>query len=222
MAINNKDFVQIEYTGMISESKEVFDTTDKAIAKKQGIFDEHAVFGPVTLCVGEGFVLKGLEERLIGKDVGEFEFEISPEEGFGKKSAKLIQLVPTSKFIKQEIMPMPGLQINIDGLMGTVKTVTGGRTIVDFNHPLSGRSLHYNVKVIKVIHDEKEKAEAILKWLFRLDADLSLNEKTLTIKTASLPKEIEEEVSKKVKDLTSITTVVFEKKQAHKPVNTEA
>ena len=51
------------------------------------------------------------------------------------------------------------MQLNIDGVVGTVKTVTGGRTLVDFNHPLSGRELVYEVQVKKVVTDTQQKVK---------------------------------------------------------------
>ena len=215
MALREHDFVEIEYTGKIKESGEVFDTTDAKVAKEHGIFDKAALFGPVTVCLGEGFVLHGLEERLIGKELGEHDIDLTAEEGFGKKSAKLIQLVPTAKFTKQEIVPTPGLQINVDGMLGTVRTVTGGRTIVDFNHPLSGKELLYKVKILRSVTDEQEKANAILKWLFRIpNAELKLEDKKLTIIFEQMPQEFQQEIANKVKQLTKITEIVFEDRPA--------
>ncbi|MCH8980513.1 hypothetical protein IH922_00675 [candidate division KSB1 bacterium] len=49
------------------------------------------------------------------------------------------------------------MQINIDGMMGIIKTAGGGRCLVDFNHPLSGKEVTYTIKVNKIITDDKEK-----------------------------------------------------------------
>jgi len=136
MALKKHDFIEVDYTGKIKESGEVFDTTNIEVAKKNQIFEAERVTGPVVICLGEGLILPGLEKKLEGRELGEYNIDLSAEEGFGKKSAKLIQLIPTAKFKKQDVRPMPGLQISVDGMMGTIKTVTGGRTIVDFNHPL--------------------------------------------------------------------------------------
>src|SRR3989344_2277845 len=141
MTIKKGDFVEIEYTGRIKEENITFDTTDQNIAKQNDIFNEKGAYGPVVICVGESHVVKGLDEAIVGKDIGEHDVNIVSEDGFGKKNAKLLRLMPISAFRRQKIEPMPGLQVNIDGMMGMVKTVTGGRVVVDFNHPLSVKDL---------------------------------------------------------------------------------
>ena len=149
--IKEKDFIEIEYTGMTKDNL-VFDTTDEKLAKKEGIAQPNAIYGPTVICIGQGQVIEGLDKQLIDKEIGkEYTVELQPEEAFGKKSAQLIQLVSTRKFKQNEIMPQPGLQVDIDGMNGIIKTVTGGRTLVDFNHPLSGKVIEYKFKIIKKI-----------------------------------------------------------------------
>ncbi|MFH1510119.1 MAG: hypothetical protein ABIF10_00380, partial [Candidatus Woesearchaeota archaeon] len=143
--------------------------------------------------------------------VGEYEIEIPPQEGFGKKSAKMIQLIPTSKFTKEKVVPMPGLQVNIDGIIGIVRTVTGGRTIVDFNHQLAGKTLVYKVSVKRIVTDQKEKAEALLKWHYKLDVkSLEIGESGLVVTLEKkLPKEAEDELAKKLQELAGLKAVAF-------------
>lgn len=163
-AVKNNDFIEVEYTGRLKEDNSVFDTTDREIAKKNGLESENASYGPVIVCVGEGHLIKGIDNAILGKEDGrEYKFEFSPEEAFGKKNAKLIQLIPTGKFRQNKIHPVPGLQINIDGIVGTIKTVSGGRTLVDFNHPLAGKEVSYNLKIKRIVNDDMEKLLAFLK-----------------------------------------------------------
>src|SRR3989344_1222392 len=142
--IKKNDFVEIEYTGRLKESNAVFDTTQEKVAKENDLYDKNADYSPLIICVGENHILRGLEEQMIGKETGkEYAFEVSSDNAFGRKDPKLIQLVPTNKFRQQNIQPFPGLQLNIDGVFGVVKTVSGGRCLVDFNHPLAGKDLVY-------------------------------------------------------------------------------
>jgi FKBP-type peptidyl-prolyl cis-trans isomerase 2 len=210
MVLREGDFIQLEYTGMIKETGDVFDTTDMALAKKEGIYQEGASFGPVTVCLGQNFMLSGVEKALIGKELGQHTIGLEPEQAFGKKSAKLVQLMPTAKLRKENIEPQPGLQLNVDGMMGVIKTVSGGRTIVDFNHPLAGKELTYKVKALKLVSDEKEKADACINFLFKMPAETELKEGTYTIKVkARLPKEAEDMVMGKLKELTGVKKVIF-------------
>src|SRR3989338_8178352 len=149
--INKKDFIELEYKGKIKGTDEVFDTTSEKVAKDSGIYSKGAQFKPVTIIVGEGQLVKGIDNDIIGKEPNkEYDLDLKQEDAYGSKNAKYIQLISTAKFLKQQIQPMPGLQVNIDGRVGTIKTVSGGRTLVDFNHPLAGKELSYMYKIIKV------------------------------------------------------------------------
>jgi len=155
--IKIKDFVEVEYTGKLKEDNTIFDTTDETIAKDNNIHNENMNYGPVVVCIGEKQILGGLDKQLEGKETGkEYNIELKPEEAFGKKDAKLLKMIPSGKFKQQGVQPQPGLQINIDGMMGTIRTAAGGRIIVDFNHPLSGKEIIYNIKLNKIITDNKE------------------------------------------------------------------
>ena len=69
--INKGDFIELEYTGRLKETNEVFDTTDKNTAKETEIYNENMAYGPVIICVGESQILKGLEEELSAEEGGE-------------------------------------------------------------------------------------------------------------------------------------------------------
>ena len=154
--IKEHDFVEIEYTGRIKEDGAVFDTTEENVAKENGLYDKKGNYSPIVICVGKNKILKALEEQIIGKETGnKYTFEIKRENAFGKKDAKLIRLIPTNKFRQQNIQPLPGLQLNIDGVFGVIKTVSGGRCLVDFNHPLAGKDIVYTVNLNKVVKDTK-------------------------------------------------------------------
>jgi FKBP-type peptidyl-prolyl cis-trans isomerase 2 len=204
MRLKIKDFVEIEYTGRIKEDNTIFDTTDEKLAKENNLYNRNASYGPVVVCLGENQLLKGLEEELIGKEEGsEYTIELGAENAFGKKDPRLIQLIPTSKFSSQNIRPVPGLQLNIDGLMGVVKTVSGGRTLVDFNHPLSGKDIIYKVKINKIVVDDEKKLKEYLKLSLNLkDVDATLEGSTAKIKfKREIPHEISERLNKKITEL---------------------
>lgn len=218
--IKEKDFIELEYTGKIKEDNLIFDTTNKETAKKNNLFDEKAEYSPIVICVGQGQIIKGLDKALVGKETQkQYTIEIKAEEAYGKKNIKLIQLISTSKFQKQNIQPMPGLQVNIDGMLGIIKTVSGGRTLVDFNHPLAGKDLVYDIKINKIISEDKEKIESILNMNLGIkDADVKVENNKATIATKQdIPKELKEELKKKIKELLpkieEITIQKSEKKQ---------
>lgn len=211
--IKKHDFVEIEYTGRIKEDNRIFDTNEEKIAKENGLYDKNSDYFPLVICIGENHVLKGLEEQMIGKEAGkDYIFEINSENAFGRKDAKLIQLIPLSKFRQQNIQPVPGLQLNIDGVFGVVKTVSGGRCMVDFNHPLAGKDLVYSVKIRKIIDDIKEKLTSLLKMHLNIqDAEIDLNDDSVNIKLKkSISIQSQEEFKNMVsKSLPSIKNINF-------------
>jgi len=201
--VSKKDFIEIEYTGMLKDDNTVFDTTNQEVAKKNNL-EARSGYEPVVICIGEQQLLKGIDDNLEGKDIGkEYDIVLKPEDAFGPKNAKLIQLVPTNKFRKQNIQPMPGLQMNIDGVVGTIKTVSGGRTMVDFNHPLAGKELLYKIKINRKITDDKEKLSGYIKLsLGTKEFEIVLENNNAKIKLKhEIPKEAEERLAKKITEL---------------------
>lgn len=213
--IKKGNFIEMEYTGYVDDN--VFDTTDAKIAKENNMYNEKMEYGPIVVCVGQHQILKGIENFIEGKEPGSYDVDVKQEEAFGKKNIKLLHLVPMSAFRKQNINPMPGLQVNIDGVFGIVKNVSGGRIIVDFNHPLAGKDLKYKIKINKTIIDEKEKLASLLKVMFNIPRDhfeIKLDgEKAKVTLKKEIPEKIAESYEKKIKELTKIKEVTFEKKQ---------
>ena len=212
--IKNHDFVEIEYTGRIKEDNSIFDTTEEKIARENNAYDKNADYSSAIICIGEGNILKDLEEQMIGKETEkEHKFEISSDDAFGKKDARLLQLIPANKFRKQNIQPVPGLQLNIDGVFGVVKTVSGGRCYVDFNHPLAGKDLVYDVKKKRIVDDNKEKLNSLLKRHLRIkDAEIGLKEDSATISIKQkMPVESQEKfkkiVQRTIPDIKSINFI---------------
>ena len=197
------DMSEIKKISEHAQKPLVFDTTNKKLAEDNGFYNENMEYGPIVVCIGEQHILAGLERALEGKELGKYKIELKPEDAFGKKDAKLIQLISTSKFRKQNIQPIPGLQVNIDGVMGIVKTVSGGRTLVDFNHPLAGKDLVYEVDVKRIVEDDKEKVKSYIKLALNLkDANVKIenNEASVELKK-EIPKEAEKQLAKKIQEL---------------------
>jgi FKBP-type peptidyl-prolyl cis-trans isomerase SlyD len=213
MPIKKHDFIELEYTGRFKDTKEVFDTTDINVAKEAQIFSEKGEYVPVIICIGEHHILRGIDEFLEGKELGSYTLELAPEKAFGKKNTELIKMIPTSKFTEQGIKPVPNLRLNIDGYVGLVKSVSGGRTVVDFNHPLAGRDVVYDLKVNKIVTDSKAKVEALLKVLFGVKIPVDVKEKKAAVEFPSeLPEQIKAELAKKVSELTGLELNVEVKK----------
>jgi FKBP-type peptidyl-prolyl cis-trans isomerase SlyD len=214
MPIASGDFVEIEYTGK-TDTGDVFDTTDENVAKQAGLTGGHARYGPQIICVGKGHVLRGIDTWLVGKDSGAgTTLILKPEDAFGKKNAKLIQMVPTKRFIEQQVRPEPGMPVNIDGMYGIIKTVTGGRTVVDFNHPLANKDITYDLKINAIITDKAKQIEALctMHHLHGATVSWDTGNETATIKLpGELPKQIQDAFTKEITAMTGAKHITFTK-----------
>ncbi len=181
--MQKNDFVRIEYSGRIKETGQEFDK------------------GNVPIAVGAGFVIKGIDEALINMNVNEKKtIEIPPEKAFGVRDQKFIKLVPLSEFKKNDTMPYPGMIISADGIQGRVLSVNSGRVRVDFNHPLAGKTLIYDIEVKEKIEDVQEKAKALVEFFARVPKekiDVKVSEKELEI---TVPPMVSPLMKKKIAD----------------------
>jgi FKBP-type peptidyl-prolyl cis-trans isomerase SlyD len=167
------DFVYISYVGRIKESGEIFDVTSEEIAKKEGVYNPEIKYGDLPIIVGAGFVIPGLDEELEKMNVGEKKIiEIEPNKAFGERKDDFIKLIPESEFKRQNINVKLGDFVSVNGITGKVLSINAGRVRVDFNHPLAGKTLVYEVEVKKQIIDVKEKIYAILKYFSNLDENV--------------------------------------------------
>lgn len=217
MEVKLNDFIEINYVGRFKDNNQIFDLTDAKVAKEND-FNPKFSFKPVIICVGNGDVVKGLDDALVGKEVdNKYTIEVPIDLGFGRKNPKLIKLVPTSLFVKEKINPMPGLQVTINNMLGIIRSVGGGRTLVDFNHPFAGHDLVYEVEIMRKLDDDAEK----LKSFF----DLHFNMKNLNIKieegVAKIPIDVPEAISKPLfehlkKILPEVKSFEFKKPEAKK------
>lgn len=120
------------------------------------------------IAIGAGHVLKGLDEQLEGLEVGKkYTIEVPPEKAFGRRDPKLIKTFTLGQFRRQGIMPFPGLEVEIETesgkkLKGRVLSVSSGRVRVDFNHPLAGKTIIYEVEIVEKIEDPIEKVKALI------------------------------------------------------------
>lgn len=201
-----KDFVEIEYTGRIKETNQIFDLTSEELAKKENIHNPKANYSPKIICLGEGQILKSLDKFLIGKDTGTaLKIELKPEEAFGSKNTDLMKIFSVNDFRDKNINPFPGLQLDVSGMMGTVRSVSGGRVTIDFNHPLAGKNLFYEIKINRIVDDNKEKANALVENLLGLhkkDYTIEISGNNTSIKfSVTIPAEVKNSFLKKAKEL---------------------
>jgi len=181
MAIKKNDFVEVEFTGNITGTDEIFDTNIEADAKKANMDLKN--IKPFVLSVGHKMLPTGFDNDLIGKEAGkEYKLDIKPADAFGKRNPQMVRMIPTKHFIEQQINPVRGMSLALDGQLVKILSSDKGRTLVDFNNPLSGKPVSYIYKIIKIVEDQKEKINAMQEFLFRRNFEFEVKDKTITFK----------------------------------------
>ena len=163
MAIQKGEFILINYTSKVKETGEVFDTTNEETAKKEKLYKEGEVYEPKLVVIGENWVLKALDEALPNLNIKkEDSVEIPPEKAFGNRDPEKVRLVPLRRLAARGITPKLGMQLEYDGKLATVRTIGSGRVQLDFNPPLAGKTLVYEVTVEKKLKTTSEKIAALI------------------------------------------------------------
>jgi len=180
--MKNGDFIEIDFIGKIALTGEVFDVTNAEEARKIGEFNEKAKYEPALVVMGQKMVVRGVERQLEDMNVGdEREFDVGYDEGFGRRFPELMRVIPKKDFIKQNINPVPGVFITIDGKQAKIQSVSGGRIRVDFNHPLAGRDLIYKVKIVRKLSEPAEMSQKFLSH-FGISTECKFSDGKLVIK----------------------------------------
>ncbi|MGQ9543734.1 MAG: FKBP-type peptidyl-prolyl cis-trans isomerase [Candidatus Bathyarchaeia archaeon] len=163
MPLSKRDFILINLTSKIKESGEVIDTTMENVAKESNIYTSENIYEPRFVIVGEGWVPKGFDEALLNLEVDkELTVEVPPEKGYGERDPSKIRLIPLRRFRNENVTPVPGSKIEVDGRPALVRSVGAGRVQVDFNHPLAGKTLIYSVKLERKLEQKEEKLRALI------------------------------------------------------------
>jgi FKBP-type peptidyl-prolyl cis-trans isomerase SlyD len=173
MAINDGDFIRLSYTGRVGDN--VFDTTSEDEAKKAGIHSANAVYGPVTICVGQKHVILGLDEELAGKEAGaEGSVTVGPDKAFGQRDPKRIKSFPKSQFKEK---PVRGMAVRLeDQGEGTVVDVIGSKVIVDFNPALAGQTLTYEYRIEDIVTDPLDQLRGLVRLYAGRDMEIAMDE----------------------------------------------
>jgi FKBP-type peptidyl-prolyl cis-trans isomerase SlpA len=109
---------------------------------------------PATFKVGDGNLLPGFEAALFGLKTGDKRtLEVEPEHGFGQPNPQNVQVMPRSQFDGMELSE--GLLVIFNDaanteLPGVVKAFDDSQVTIDFNHPLAGKTLRFEVEIIEV------------------------------------------------------------------------
>ena len=114
---------------------------------------------PAELVIGDGNLPAAFEEVIHGMRAGERKVErIEPKDGFGQHNPSNVQRIPKDQF-DPSVELSEGLVVSFQDkakseLPGVVVTIDDTMVTVDFNHPLAGRDLEFEVEILSVVPSE--------------------------------------------------------------------
>jgi peptidylprolyl isomerase len=167
MPLEKGSLILLDYTAKIKDTDNIIETTIEEDAKKSGTHDPSRKYEPKLISVGDGWVLKGLDEALSRANEGDkIEVEISPDKGFGERDPGKIRMIPQRKLGEKADEVTVGDEIEIDKRKGIVRYVGSGRVQLDFNHRYAGRVLLYNINVVKKIQTNDDRVKSLTRrWI---------------------------------------------------------
>lgn len=137
---------------------------DYTLTDDQGnVLDKSPEAQPLRYFHGAGNIVPGLEKALAGKQAGDtLKVEVKPEEGYGPRNDALVQEVPRAAFQGVDRIE-PGMQFHANSergpLLVTVVEAAEDKVRIDGNHPLAGKTLHFEVKVADVREASEEEKQ---------------------------------------------------------------
>jgi FKBP-type peptidyl-prolyl cis-trans isomerase SlyD len=170
MTFDKGSLILLDYTARIKDNGEIFETTIEEEAKKSNLYDPTRKYEPRLISVGEGWVLKGLDEALTSTDVGQkLSIEISPDKGFGERDTNKVRMIPQRKLGEKANEVKVGDVVELDDRTGIIRYIGSGRVQIDYNHRLASRILVYDVNVVKKIESNEDKIKYLLKRRLPID-----------------------------------------------------
>ena len=191
MPFNKGSLILLDYTARIKDNGEIFETTIEEDAKKSNLYDPTRRYEPRLISVGEGWVLKGLDEALTSTDVGQkLSIEISPDKGFGERDTNKVRMIPQRKLGEKANEIKVGDVVELDDRTGIIRYIGSGRVQIDYNHRLASRVLVYDVNVVKKIESNDDKIKYLLKRRLPIDDEKAKIEQRDDTVLIELPEDI--------------------------------
>ena len=191
MAFNKGSLILVDYTSKVKDTGEVFETTIEEEAKKHSFHDPNVKYQPKLVSVGESWVIKGFDEALEKTSVGDKKIiEISPDKGFGERDTGKVRMIPLRKLGEDAGKISVGDTVEIDNKKGVVRFIGSGRVQIDYNHRFAGKTVLYDINVIKELKTDDEKTSGILKRYLPVKDDKISFKQTGKILDITIPEEM--------------------------------
>ncbi len=137
----------------IQEGKEV--SFDYRLTVDGNVVDSSKQNGPMEYVHGQGKIIPGLSKELEGMTAGEQKsVDIPPSQAYGPINKEAVQQVPKSK-LPENINPQEGMYLQVQSQGGQampvrIAEVKDESIVLDLNHPLAGKTLHFDVEINSV------------------------------------------------------------------------
>jgi peptidylprolyl isomerase len=187
MTLERGSLVLVDYTAKVKDSNEIFETTHEEDAKKSDLYDPTRKYEPRLVSIGEGWVLKGLDEALANANLGDkLTIEITPDKGFGDRDPNKVRMIPQRKLGEKADNIKVGDVVEMYERPGIVRYVGSGRVQLDFNHRFAGRTLTYDVNILKKLETNDDKIMSLIRRRLPIDDKIKfkLVDSTLEIELA--------------------------------------
>jgi peptidylprolyl isomerase len=193
LTFDKSSLILVDYTAKVKDSDEIFDTTIEEDAKKHSIHEQNVKYQPKLVSIGEVSypVLKGLDEALTKTSVGDkLTVEVTPDKGFGERDSGKVRMIPIRKLGEDAEKVSVGDTIEVDNKRGIIRFIGSGRVQIDYNHRYAGKTIIFDVNVIKSLDSPEDKIDGILKNRLPVDdskISFDLKDKEVNI---TIPEEI--------------------------------
>ena len=191
MTFKKGQLILLDYTAKIKDSGEIFETTIEDEAKKHSLHEPNVKYMPKLVSVGEGWVLKGLDEALSETTAGDKKtIEVSPDKGFGERDKGKVRMIPLRKLGEDAEKVSVGDTVEIDNKKGIIRYIGSGRVQVDYNHRYAGKTILYDINITKSLDSDDDKISEILKSRLPVENDKIIYKKNGTTVDVTIPEEI--------------------------------
>lgn len=146
--VQNGDTVTVDYVGSFTNGT---------------VFDSSAIHGPLNVTVGAHQVIPGFENALVGMKINQSKtITLPPSEAYGEYNASRVVSVPlanfgadpsnyTGRYITVTTSTGQPIQAKVVSVTHSTNT-TNGTVTLDLNHPLAGKTLVFNITVIRIVN----------------------------------------------------------------------
>ncbi|MEF8778898.1 MAG: hypothetical protein V5A36_08300 [Natronomonas sp.] len=151
-------YLRIDYVARTGDGR-IIDTTDPDVAAESDLADLEAS-GPVVVVPGEGHLFEPLEEAIRDAEPGEtIEMAVGPEDAFGTADPGKMATLDEEAVAPEH--RNAGSTVQLGGRRAVVEEVSDGTVTVDFNHPLAGLTLEYEIEVLERLEGIEDRAAGL-------------------------------------------------------------